>query len=334
MSSHQQERSYYFHGTKLQVLCSSAMASYLDARFRMFPTKGQCIDTVFFEFQAVADASQHSVKRPQGKGRPFYEMPQGEACYFEERDEVYLGFGEGVRALCSPDSNRALLSSVESEATNLFMASHLVLTILMVEILKRRGWYSLHAAGFSDNGRAILIPGTSGAGKSTLSVALLRARFDYLSDDMVFLRLFPDGLRVRGLLEDVDINDQTIHFFSELNFLLQSPKASEFPKRQLRVEEVYGTKTVVEAHPKAIIFPRISGKETSVITQIEGDEALLEIVPNVLLTEPRACQAHLGVLAGLVKQTACYRLETGRDFSRIPILFRELLDCDQEVICA
>jgi hypothetical protein len=214
------------------------------------------------------------------------------------------------------------------------MASHLVLTILLVEILKRRGWYSLHAAGFSDNGRAVLIPGTSGAGKSTLSVALLRGRFDYLSDDMVFLRQFPDGMRVRGFVEDVDVNDQTICFFSELDFLLRSPKAYDSPKRQLRVEEVYGAKTVAEALPKAIILPRISGRQTSVITQIEGDEALLEIVPNVLLTEPRACQAHLGVLAELVKTTACYRLDTGQDFNRIPILFRELLRCDQEEICA
>jgi hypothetical protein len=65
-----------------------------------------------------------------------------------------------------------------------------------------------------------------------------------------------------------------------------------------------------------------------------SDEALLEIVPNVLLTEPRACQEHLAVFAELAKQTACYRLETGQDFNRIPILFRELLACDQEKIYA
>ena len=85
-----------------------------------------------------------------------------------------------------------------------------MLTILLVEMLKRRGCYSMHAAGFSKDGKVILIPGTSGAGKSTLAITLLRGGFGYLSDDMVFLRRSSDGLRVLGFPEDVDVSDQTI----------------------------------------------------------------------------------------------------------------------------
>lgn len=334
MITQRQTRRYCVPGATLEFLSSATMATYLDARFRMSPADAGCTETVRFDFQPVIDPSQHVVKRPEGDGRPFYEMPKGEACHFRETDEVYLSFGDGVRALCKLGSGRVLLSIVESESRNLFVASHLVLTVLLVEILKRRGWYSLHAAAFSENGKAILIPGTSGVGKSTLSVALLRARFDYLTDDMVFLRRGPDGVMARGLVEDVDVSDQTIRFFPELDFLLKFPKPDGFPKKQVRAEEVYGTKVVAEAYPKAIILPRISGKERSVITQIGSDEALLEIVPNVLLTEAPACQSHLGVLAELVKQTACYRLDTGQDFDRIPVLLRGLLSCDQEAVYA
>src|SRR5208283_2669966 len=108
---------------------------------------------------------------------------------------------------------------------NLFMASHLMFTILLVEILKRRGCYSMHAAGFSREGKAVLIPGTSGAGKSTLAVTLLRDSFGYLSDDMVFLRRRSDGLGVLNFPEDVDVSDRTINFFPELDFLKRCPKA-------------------------------------------------------------------------------------------------------------
>ena len=334
MSTQRQTRSYCVHGIKLKVICSATMAHCLDARFRMVPTEGECAETAQCDFQAVIDSSQHAIRRPDGEGRPFYEMPKGEACYFGETDKVYLSFGEGVRALCEPRAGRVLLSTVESEPKNVFVASHLVLTILLIEILKRRGWYSLHAAGFGENGKVILIPGKSGAGKSTLSVALLRAKFDYLSDDMVFLARRAAGVVVGGLVEDIDVSDQTIHFFPELDFLLQSPKTDGFTKRQVRAGEVYGTKVVTEGRPKAIILPRISGKEESVITQIESDEALREIVPNVLLTDMSACQSHVSVLAELVKQTACYRLDTGQDFSRIPVLLRELLSCGQEKVCA
>jgi hypothetical protein len=334
MNTHRQERSYRIHDLKLQVLCSAAMATCLGDRFRLFPADAQSVETLCFDFQAAADPSQHVVNRPLGDARPFYEMPKGEASYFTETDEVYISYGDGVRALCNPRSGRVLLSTVESEPRNLFVASHLVLTILLVEIFKQRGWYSLHSAGFSENGRAILIPGTSGVGKSTLSVALLRAKFDYLSDDMVFIGRCPSGLKVRGIIEDVDVSEQTLRFFPELDFLLQSQKTEGFTKKQLRPDEVYGTKPLFEARPKAIILPRISGKPESVITQIDGDEAFLEIVPNVLLTEERACQGHLGILAELVRQTKCYRLYTGLDFDRIPMLFRGLLSRDQEPVCA
>jgi hypothetical protein len=192
------------------------MAAHLDARFRLFPTEGEWTEMAHFDFQAVSDPSKHAITKPQGDGRSFYELPNGDACYFIDTDEVYLNLSDGVRALCKPLSGCATLSTVELEPKNLFVASHFVFTVLLIEILKRRSWYSLHAAGFSENGRAILIPGTSGAGKSTLSVALLRAKFDYLSDDMLFLRRRPDGLVVRGFVEDVDVSDQTIRFFPEL----------------------------------------------------------------------------------------------------------------------
>jgi hypothetical protein len=53
-----------------------------------------------------------------------------------------------------------------------------------------------------------------------------------------------------------------------------------------------------------------------------------------LLTEARSCQSRLAVLTELVKRTPCYRLETGRDFERIPELLRELLIANREKVHA
>lgn len=334
MNTDRQTHSYCLNGINIQVCCSPAIAECLDARFRFFPATENCIEKIYIDFQAASSASEHAVERPQGNSRPFYEMPQGEASYFTATDEVYISFREGVRALCAPRLDRAVISTVESEPRNLFMASHLILTIILVESFRRHGWYSLHAAGFSMNGRAILIPGTSGAGKSTLSVALLRAKFDYLTDDMVFMARTAEGLTVRGLAEDIDVSEQTIRFFPELDFLMHSPKTDGFTKRQLRVDEVYSAIPILESSPRAIILPHISGKPQSTITQIDGDEAFREIVPNVLLTEQRACEGHFGVLADLVRQARCYRLETGQDFDRIASLMQQVLVLDQEPVCA
>jgi hypothetical protein len=334
MSTDRQARTYCVNGIRLEVACSSAIAACLDSRFRMYPSDASCLETISLDFRATQDARQHSVQRPQGQSRPFYELPNGEASYFSEADQVYVSFRDGVRALCNPRTGEASISVLETDPRNLFMASHLVLTILVVDVFRRRGWYSLHAAGFSEGGAAVLVPGTSGIGKSTLSVALLRAKFGYLTDDMVFLARRSNSLAVRGLAEDIDVSEQTIRFFPELEFLLRSPKTDGFTKRQLRIEEVYGAKPVVEARPSIIVLPRISGKPESVLARMDSDQALLEIVPNVLLTEQTACQQHISVLAELVKQVDCYRLETGHDFDRIPALLRQALAQRQETVCA
>jgi hypothetical protein len=334
MRERRHTRNYYFHGLDLRVVCSPDIAECLDNRFRLLPSEGQHGEAISFDFESVPDKSRHCVARPQGRGRVFYDLPGGEACYFDAEDSLYLSFEDEVRALCTPGQGCASFSIVESGAANLFMASHLMLTILLIEMLKRRSCYSMHAAGFSKDGKAVLIPGTSGAGKSTLAITLLRSGFGYLSDDMIFLRRRSDGLEVLGFPEDVDVSDRTIGFFPELDFLGRTLKAAGWPKRHVRADEVYGAELIRKAQPGAIVIPKISGKDTSTVRPIDADQALLEMVSNVLLTEGRSCQNHLDVLTQLVRQTPCYRLETGRDFDRIPVLLAELLTGSREEIHA
>jgi hypothetical protein len=47
-------------------------------------------------------------------------------------------------------------------------------------------------------------------------------------------------------------------------------------------------------------------------------EALLELAPNVLLTDLSSSQAHLDALTRLARQCACFRLYTGQDFDALP----------------
>jgi hypothetical protein len=319
-------QDYGFHGLNLKVTCSAAIATCLDARFQMLPSNGKCSETIFFDFETVANAQGHRFGKPPGRAKPFYELERGEAGYFEAEDQLYLCYGDRVRVLCNPGSGSAFFSVVEPEIDNLWIASHLLFTICLVEILKRRGLYSLHAGGLSANGKCLLITGTSGAGKSTLTVASLRANFDYMSDDMVFLIDRPRGFRVLAFPEEVDVSDSAAGFFPELSFLLRYPKRGGWRKRQVHPIEMYGAKVVPEARPAAVVIPRIAEAETSVITRMDADEALLELVPNVLLTEPSSCQAHFSAMRELVTSTPCYRIETGRDFDQLSSRFREMLE--------
>ena len=51
-----------------------------------------------------------------------------------------------------------------------------------------RGGLLLHAACVARRGSAVVLPGVAGAGKTTLTAWLVTRRFDYLTDELVFLR--------------------------------------------------------------------------------------------------------------------------------------------------
>ena len=183
------------------MFCSAAIATCLDSRFQILPPNGECAETIVFDFESVSDMKEHRFGKPPGRAKPFYQLEGGDASYFGGEDQIYLCYGDRVRVLCNPGAGSARFSVLEPETENLWLATHLLFTICLIEILKRRGLYSLHAGGFSMDGKCLLIPGTSGAGKSTLTVASLRSQFDYMSDDMVFLSDRADGLRVLAFPE-------------------------------------------------------------------------------------------------------------------------------------
>jgi hypothetical protein len=52
------------------------------------------------------------------------------------------------------------------------------------------------------------------------------------------------------------------------------------------------------------------------------------------LTDAASCQEHLSFLTELAQRTPCYRLETGLDFDRVPVLLQGLLTASREEVHA
>jgi len=311
---------YSFHGVGVTVSADDpGLLEAVHGRLRMFEDASASSELAFVY---LPPRPEHSLARPSGRSRPVYDAPAGEVAYFPDDDLLYLTHEDAVRVLCEPARGRSTLSVVSGAEPNPWLLSRPLLTLPLVELLKRRGRYSLHAAGLAVDGRALLLTGTSGAGKSTLALALARAGVGFMGDDMVFLESRPDGLRVLAFPDEVDVTETTAAFFPELHDLRRRPS---WPKSQLRVDERYGTETVLEAAPGALVLCRVAEAEVSELMPVSSDEALLELAPNVLLTEPESSQAHLDALGELVRASACYRLEAGRDLEALPALLRGLL---------
>jgi hypothetical protein len=323
-------RSYAFHGLTLAVSGQDSVLDAFHARLGSLPPAGGTPD---LRFEIGADGGSNGFGRPDG-ARTVYEPPVGEVVYHDAADLLYLEHGPRLRVLADPGEGRvrfAAIADTELEPEELWILSHPLLSVPMIEMLKRRGLFGVHAAGAAIGGsggsggsgdRALVLAGTSGSGKSTLSLALARAGLDFLGDDTLFLARRQEGLRVLAFPDEIDLTEQTAGFFPEV-----APRTTPgWRKRQLRAEEAFGARIAWECEPAVLVFPRVSGRPRSELRPIDAGEALFELAPNVLLTQPGASQAHLDALAELARASRCYRLETGTDLGEAAALLRGLLE--------
>jgi hypothetical protein len=255
-----------------------------------------------------------------------YDTPHGSLHYHPEPDLLYGRFG-GVTVRCKASRGLAVFSCQSFAERDLYLATHPLLTVCLMELLERRALFSLHAACLADaGGRGLVLSGTSGAGKSTLAMALARAGWAFLSDDVVFLAIDQLGaVSALGFADAVGVTDYARRRFSELHTLGTDSPPAGFPKRLARIEDLFGAAPSSSCTPIALVFPEIVRDRASHIEPLDPAEALLRLVPDVLLTEPAATQAHLAAIAALLGQVRCYELASGPDVERTAALLAQLV---------
>jgi hypothetical protein len=317
-------QTYAFHGLTIAIAGDLPAARLLQARFQTFPSLPPCAESdLTFEFRR-GDPDGSAPPRRVG-ARPVYDFPDGELLYCDGRDELHLTLRDRIVVVCDAVRGRVTTSVLDREPVNHWLAAHLFFTIPFIELLKRRGLYSVHAAGLDLDGRGLLLAGPSGSGKSTLAVALIDAGFEFLGDDMLFLALCSGGLRVLAFPDELDIAPDACALLPLVSHLAGITPSAGTLKHRVSPAELNVTDQKWECAPRVVVFPKIAHADRSTLTRINAQEALVELAPNVLLTEPHSCQAHLQALGRLAAEAACYRLDTGRDFDRLPRLLRGLL---------
>ncbi len=316
-----------FHGLRLELQANAPVLMALRGRLRAFPGVEEAEPAdLQMEWIPVPAADRHAVQCPAGPSRAVLSLSGGQVRYFEETDELYAEAGSWARLLCQGRNGCSRVSYVEAVPEAVGYLTHPFLTIPLQEMLKRRGLFMMHAAALGDRGRGVLLAGESGAGKSTLALALLRGGWDFLGDDTVFLSSRGEAWRVLAFPDEVDVTPQTLAFFPELSRNAAHEGASFRLKRPLDVCALYGVAATWECEPRMLVFPHPGVGDRSEFTPLGRDEALMQLASNVLRTDPVASQRHLDALAGVVRQCACFRLKTGRDFAALSARIRGALE--------
>ena len=319
---------YLVHGVGVAVHAQDpAVMRAMELRLRGFALEPNGGPELSLEFTADGAGCGGVLEPPSGGSRPVYDTPHGSLYYFPDSDTLFGELG-GVRLRCEASRGVALIHGSALVGRRLYLATHPLATISLMELLERRGLFSLHAACMAErDGRGVVLAGASGAGKSTLALALARAGMRFLSDDVVFLSRRPEApiVTALGFADALGVSEFAAERFSELRPSLQEPPADGFPKRLRRIEELFGTHAARTCTPQALIFPEVASDQRSQIAPLEPGSALLRLVPDVLLTEPAATQAHLQTIAALLDQVSCYVLRSGSDLERATELVRGVL---------
>lgn len=330
-----EQRAYEVHGIPVSVCAPDpAVLDAMDLRLRDFaddsvppaptarPAPGLAEGGVRLEFFSGVEG----LPVPSGDGRPVYDTPHGTLFYHPAADALW-GELAGVTLRCEPGRGVATIASACLEGQQLYLATHPLATIGLMELFERRGLFSLHAGCVARADRTgLLLAGPSGAGKSTLALALARSGLSFLSDDIVFLAEDEVGTtHVLGFRDAVGLTDRSVERFEDLRPALEDPPEPGFPKRLRRIEELMHAPRIGACVPSTLVFPEVAPEAPSAIRPLDGKQALLRLVPDVLLTEPLSTQAHLQAIGTLLERVRCYALTSGADLEHAAELARSTL---------
>jgi hypothetical protein len=251
----------------------------------------------------------------KARGRRVYDSPIAEVSYDDGTDCLTVDAAGRVQMIAElgDTCGRVRMSVLTDDDEAWAMCAHPLLTLCVLELMKRRGLYPLHAGAVEIGRGAVLLPGTSGAGKSTLTAALLSVGAGFLSDDIVFLQPDTHGVQVLAFADELDVTDTTAAMFPELADLVGAPAPPGRPKHQVRAEDRFDSERVDQARAIALVLPTISDGAGSSLREADTSELLATLAPNVLLTEPASSQRHFDALAALVDSVPAYQLDMGSD---------------------
>lgn len=293
---------FTLHGLSLRIVCpDAAILGAIDARLTSFA--GDSFAEA--DLSVVYDLGREPHDRPID-GRVVYESLLATAVYAPSEDALYAFHAGGGSLRCEPRLGRAEIVAGRSESRE-WVLSRPLLTLALMELLRRRELYPLHAACLSSGGTGVLVCGPSGSGKSTLALALLEAGLDFLGDDLVFLQSSHGRVRALGFPDELGLPAEFGPAFPLLAERVDTSVPPGWPKARAGVGLVAPDAHVVDACDPRLVLLLSERVEAQVIEEASADEALLELLPSILLTEPDTCAAHLAALAALTASATILR---------------------------
>jgi hypothetical protein len=183
----------------------------------------------------------------------------------------------------------------------------------LAPLLRRRGYYLLHAFAATLNGQAILIAGPSGSGKTTTGLSLIGAAWGFLTNDLAVLRQRPDGIHALPVPNKIGVRPFTLELLPWLKEAA-TPSSLTEPSAQRWPLEKLGVSWSEPGLVTQVWFPSIIGRGQSYLTDYSTALSLGRLIEeSVERWDTEMIASHLALLHSLVQQSRSYKLHLGEN---------------------
>jgi hypothetical protein len=244
-------------------------------------------------------------------GQTVYESKLGPVTYRAQADILQLS-GDTFALSCNCSTREATVVIDPASKDGEWLGCRPLLTFSLLELLRRRNAFPVHAAAVERDGQAIVIAGGSGSGKSTFALELALNGYSFMCDDLVLVRLGQRGARLHGLCEELDLTPWSAAALPELGIDVELEPG--WAKHRVRPSEVFGNRISRSAAPSILLFPRIEAAgAVPRATALTAGEALVRLAPDMLLTDRLTVEQHFAALNKLVEASRSYEVAVGDD---------------------
>jgi hypothetical protein len=196
----------------------------------------------------------------------------------------------------------------------------------LMEMLKRRGLYGLHAAALVQDGVGYLFPGDAGSGKTTLALGLVRAGFRYLADDKLLLRRDGAGIAALAFTRRFNVDPDIAGRYPELGFLRDRTPLPFTTKRPVDLSRVYADTFIPACAPGVVVHLRRRPAGESRLHRLSPTDYFGRHVHHTIHAPHRDTAARqLRLFAALAETAEHYLLDNGPDLYGAPARLVELL---------
>ncbi len=185
----------------------------------------------------------------------------------------------------------------------------------LAPLLRRHGFFLLHAFAAAREGRAALLVGASGSGKTTTGLSLLLSDWELLSNDVVLLQMRPDGVYALAMPDMLSIRPFTLDLLPALASRLNLTPAGQ--PVALSAFALTNGRWALPAPVTAVYFPQITDQPAR-LSPLNRAVCLAHLLEQSVDQWDTAVFAdHMTLLHTLSQQAAAYTLHLGPDVERL-----------------